>query len=122
MTSERAGLGGYALLQASVATNAISRVVNDFVILGVEGGSEVALGNGHSHSVGETLAQRTGANFNSGGHKVLWVARGDAPKLAEIFAIIQTNRITREVKHAVLKSTSVPVGQNEAVTVPPLGR
>ena len=72
MPGERDRLLADAFHQAAVAYKHIGVVVDQIV---AELGIEDALGERHTHRIGETLAERAGGRLDAGGVAVFWVPR-----------------------------------------------
>ena len=77
VTGERAGLSGDTLHQAAITEEAVCVVVDKVVAGLVEDGSGVSLGNGKTNGVGDTLAERTSGDLNTGSVVGLGVTGGD---------------------------------------------
>lgn len=81
VTGGRGGLRGDALHGTSITEEAVGVVVDQVVSGLVEDGTGVSLGNGKTDGVGETLAERTSGNLNTGGVVGLGVTRKNAVNL-----------------------------------------
>lgn len=83
VTSHTGSLAGNTLHSASVTEEAVG-VVGEQVIAGlVENSGAVSLRNGETNRVGETLAQGTGGDFDTGGFVRLRVTGSDASDLLQ---------------------------------------
>jgi hypothetical protein len=78
VTSERGGLTGDTLHQATIAEEAVGVVVRDGESGLVEGGGSVSLSHGKTDGIANTLSQRTSGHLNTWGVVSLGVAGGDA--------------------------------------------
>lgn len=121
VTGGGGSLGGNTLHGAAITEEAVGVVVDKLVAGLVEGGSGVTLSHGETDGVGETLAERTSGDLNAGGVVGLGVAGGDAVDLTEVLQVVEGELIAEEVEQGVLQHTTVAVGEDEAVTVEPLG-
>lgn len=77
VTGGRGSLGGDTLLSATITEESVGVVVNEVVAGLVEDGGSVCLGNSETNGVSETLTERAGGDFNSGGIVSLGVTGGD---------------------------------------------
>ena len=77
MTSHRSSLGGDTLHSAAITEECVCVVVDQLVAGLVEDGGSVLLSDGQTDSVGETLAEGTSGNLDTGGVVGLGVTRGD---------------------------------------------
>ena len=66
MAGQGGGLGADALHQVAVADEGVRVVVDDRVPGRLKVAARKRLGDGHAHSVGEALAQRTGGDLDPG--------------------------------------------------------
>jgi hypothetical protein len=121
VTSERAGFARDTLHEAAIAEEAVGVVVDEIETRLVEAGSGVSLGNGKTDSVGNTLAEGASGDLNARGVVSLGVAGGPAVHPSEGLKVIETQVIAEEVKEGILEHAAMAVGQNEAVTVEPVG-
>ena len=112
---------GDAFHQAAIAEENVGVVVNNGVLIGVELGSQRALGNRHAHTVGDALTQRAGGGFHARRIAVFRVTRGFGVQLTELFQIIDAEVVTGEVQQRINQHGAVAVGQDETVTIRPLG-
>ena len=74
-------LGGDTLHSAAVTEEGVCVVVEQLVARLVEDGGRVPLSNGKTDSVGETLAERTSGDLDTGGVVGLRVTRSDGVNL-----------------------------------------
>mmetsp|Transcript_36829 Transcript_36829/g.88610 ORF Transcript_36829/g.88610 Transcript_36829/m.88610 type:complete len:732 (-) Transcript_36829:7-2202(-) len=118
--SQAAGLAGDPLLHAPVPTDDVCVVVEQGEVRLVVGPRHVGLGQRHAAGLGDPLAERPGADLHAGGHEVLRVPRGVAPQLAEGLQIVHRHVVAGHVKHGVLESTAMAVGEHEAVPGDPI--
>lgn len=81
MTSHGGGLTGDTLHSAAIAEEGVGVVVEELVAGLVEDTSGVSLGNGQTDGVGETLAERTSGDLDTGGVVSLGVTGGGAVEL-----------------------------------------
>ena len=96
-------------------------MVNERQAFAVVARRHVAFGDGEADGGGDALAERPSGEFDAGGVVVFGVAGGFAVQLAEVFQVIQREVVAGEVQGGVLQHGGVAVGENEAVTVVPLG-
>ena len=116
------GLGRDALHQVSVGRDDPHLVVEQRVPRLVEARREELLGHGHADRVGDALPERTGGDLHARRVVQLGVPRRLAVPLAELLDVVQREVVAREVQQRVLQHGRVAAGQDEAVTVGPLGR
>jgi hypothetical protein len=121
VTSGGGSLRGNTLHGAAITEEAVGVVVDKLVAGLVEGGSSLTLSHGKTDGVGETLAERTSGDLNAGGVVRLGVTRGLAVDLTEVLEVVHGEVIAEQVEQGVLQNTAVAVGEDEAVTVEPLG-
>ncbi len=121
VTSHGGGLTGNTLHGAAIAEEAVSVVVDELVAGLVEGSGGLALSNGETDGVGETLAERAGGDLNALSVVRLRVTGGDGVDLTEVLQVVDGELVAKEVQQRVLEHAAVAVGKNEAVTVEPLG-
>ncbi|MBK4824724.1 hypothetical protein GJS26_00775 [Pectobacterium carotovorum subsp. carotovorum] len=95
-------------------------MVNNLVARTVELRRQRALGNRHTHGVGNTLTQRAGGGFDAGGVAVFRVTRSFGMQLTEVFQFFNRQVVAGEMQQAVNQHGRVAVGQHEAVTVGPV--
>lgn len=81
VTSHGGGLTGNTLHGAAIAEEGVGVVVQELVAGLVEDTSGVSLGNGQTDGVGETLAEGTGGDLDTGGVVSLGVTGSDAVEL-----------------------------------------
>ena len=96
-------------------------MVNERQAVAVVACGHVTLGDGEANGGGDALAERAGGEFDARGVVVFGVAGGFAVQLAEVFQVVQREVVAGEVQRGVLQHGGVAVGENEAVTVVPLG-
>ena len=118
VAGQRRGLVGDPFLEAAVTGDDEGVVIAD---LGGEVGPEPALGDAHAHPVGHALAERAGGDLDPGGVVVLGMAGRAAAPLAELAQVVECQPVAGEVEHRVEEDRGVPVGEDEAVAVGPLG-
>jgi len=121
VTGSGGGLGGNTLHGAAITEEAVGVVVDKLVAGLVEGGSGLALSHGETNGIGETLAERAGSDLDTLGVVGLGVTGGDAVNLAEVLEVVKGELVAEQVEQGVLQDTAVAVGEDEAVTVEPLG-
>lgn len=83
VTGHGGGLTGDTLHSAAITEEGVGVVVEELEAGLVVDTSGVSLSNGQTNSVGETLAQRTSGDLNSGSVVSLRVTGGDAVELLE---------------------------------------
>lgn len=139
VTSHTGSLAGNTLHSASVTEEAVG-VVGEQVIAGlVENSGAVSLRNGETNRVGETLAQGTGGDFDTGGFVRLRVTGSDASDLlqgtewsefwarllegtstySEVLEVIQGDVVAEQVKESILKHAAVAVPDGREVSIKP---
>lgn len=127
MTSHGGSLAGNTLHSTTITEVHVGVVVEEVIAGLVEGGSSLSLGNGQTDGVGETLAERTGGDLNTGGVVSLGVTGGDAVELlffwsecglpgqvrnstyTEVLQVIHANGVAKEVKESILEHATVTV-------------
>ena len=97
MPGQRSGFLGYAFHQIAIAANGVCVVVDDFVPRPVVGCGEPGLGNGQSHAVAETLAERSGGHFHTRRFPSLRMAWRLAAPLSEPLEFIEREIVPGEV-------------------------
>lgn len=83
VTGHGGGLTGDTLHSAAIAEEGVGIVVEELEAGLVVDTGGVSLSNGQTNSVGETLAQRTSGDLNSGSIVSLGVTGGDAVELLQ---------------------------------------
>lgn len=121
VTGSGGSLGGNTLHGATITEEAVSVVVDKLVAGLVEGGSSLTLSHGKTDGVGETLAKGTSGDLNAGGVVRLGVTGGLAVNLTEVLEVVHGEVIAEQVEQGVLQNAAMAVGEDEAVTVEPLG-
>ena len=121
VTGSGGSLGGNTLHGAAITEEAVGVVVDKLVAGLVEGTSGLALSHGETDGIGETLAERTSGDLNALGVVGLGVTGGDAVELTEVLEVVEGELVAEQVEQGVLQDTAVAVGEDEAVTVEPLG-
>ena len=96
-------------------------MIDDGHVRLVVDGSKVLLRNGHADGHRETLAQRTGGDFDAGREAVLRVTRSLGMPLAKVLQVVQRDVVAGKVQRAVLQHGRMAVGEDEAVAVGPRG-
>src|SRR6516162_2916931 len=86
----------------------------------VEVGGEVLLRNAHAHTVAKALTKWAGRGLHSLGEAILRMARGLAPKLSELFDLVQRQVIARQVQKAVQQHRAVTGRENQTVAIGPV--
>ena len=118
MAGERCRLVADPLHQVAVAAEDEGVVVDE---LGAEAGPQPALGDAHAHAVAEPLAQRAGGDLDPVGEVHLGMTRRLAGPLTELLDVVEGESVAGEEEKGVQKDRGVAVGQDEAVTVGPVG-
>lgn len=67
------------------------------------------------------LAERTSGDLNAGGVVGLWVTGADAVDGAEGLQVIERDAVAEEVQEGILQHAAVAVGQDETISVGPVG-
>ena len=96
-------------------------VVKQAKLVLVKGSSQMSLSHGQTNSIGESLTQRSRSHLDPISHPNLGVSRGDTVQLSERLEVFHRDLVTHEVEHDVLERTGVAVGEDESVSVVPLG-
>ena len=107
-----------ALHEAAVAGDHVGAVVAD---VAAERGAQPALGDRHADRVADALTQRPGGDLDPRRVAGLGVPRRAAAPLAELAQVLEREVVAGQVQHGVLQDAGVPVGEDEAVAVGPLG-
>lgn len=126
VTSSAASFAGDTFLGAAITEDTVCVVVEQVISWLVEHGTGVSLGDGKTNGVGDTLTQRTGGDFDTGGIVRLGVTRGDTAKLlgeisffillsfststyTEGLEVVEGDAVSIEVEQSVLQHASVTV-------------
>ena len=80
-----------------------------------------ALGHPHADAVGEALAEGAGRDLDAGRDVNLGMARRARSPLAELLDVVEREAVAVQVQHRVQKHRRVPVRQDEAVAIGPVG-
>src|SRR5579875_1508497 len=97
----------YALHQVAVGRDDIGLVVDKVA----EYGSQMSLGDGHAHRVGQTLPQRTGRRFDPRGQEIFRMTGRSRAELTKTLDLIQRDgRIASEIEQRVQQHRAVPGG------------
>ncbi len=118
MPGQRGRLGRDALHQTAVAREHERVVVHQ---VGAQPRGQEALRQRHADAVGEALAERTRRGLDSGRVTELRVTSGGRAPLAKVLQILQLERRAREVQSGVQQHRAMPVRQNDAIAVGPVG-
>ena len=118
MACEGGRLVAEALHETAVTNDAEGVVVTN---LGAEPSPQVRFSHRHANGVSESLRQRPRGDLDARGMATLGVARGNRPPLAESFEVFETKPVAREVQQRILQDRRVTVGENETITIEPLG-
>ncbi len=78
------------------------------------------LGDSHADAVGDTLSEWSGRDFDGRGHAAFGVARGLRVDLAKLFEVLNAQVVAELVGERVLQDATVPVTQDEPVSIAPL--
>ncbi len=120
-TGQGTGLVGDTFHHATIAHEHIGVVVDDVVAVTVELAGQRLFGDGHTHGIGDALAQGTGGGFHARGVAVFGMAGGLGVQLAEVLQLFHGQVVARQVQQGVDEHGAMAVGQDETVTVEPLG-
>jgi hypothetical protein len=97
VTSSAGSFTGDTFLGATITEDAVCVVVEQVVSWLVEHGTGVSLGDGKTNGVADTLTQRAGGDFDTGGVMGLGVTRGDTAdllmKISLFFCVISDGYI-----------------------------
>ncbi len=108
----------HAFHQAAVTGDDPGLVVDEIV---TETGIEVAFGHGHANGGGQSLTERAGGAFDTGGVTVFRMAGGGGAPLAEVLDVFHRYRLEAgEVKQRVEQHRTVTGGEHETVAVGPV--
>ncbi len=118
VAGQRGRLVGDALHEAAVAGDHVGVVVAH---VGTEAVAHHTLGDGQADRVAETLAQRPRGHLDARRVAALGVARRLAAPLAELAQVLEREVVPGQVQEGVLEDARVAVGENETVTVGPVG-
>jgi hypothetical protein len=116
---QRGGLVAEAFRQVAVGADGEDAVIAH---VGPEPGPQVRLGDGHAHAVGEALAERARGHLDAGRMAVLGVARCPGPPLPEVLDVVEAQAVPRQVQGGVEQHRGVAGGEDEPVSVGPVGR
>ena len=106
----------HALFKAAVAGYHPRAVVNEVTTVVI---AKDSLRDRHTHTVGNTLAERTGRHLDRGGDAALGVTRRARMGLTERTQVINAQVVTKLVRERVLQDATVSIAQNESVAVAP---
>ena len=109
VTRKTGSFTGNALHGAAITKEAVGMIGEEVVTGLVEDGGSVSLGNGQTNGVAETLAQRAGGDFNTGGVISLGVAGSETVELSEMLQVLDGQFVTEQMKEGILKHASVTV-------------
>lgn len=137
MASHRSSLAGNSLHSASIAEEGICEVVNQIETGLVESSGGVFLCNGETDGIGETLAERTSGDLDTGGVVGFGVTGSDAADLlhneisrrfrtsqvsientyAEVLQVVNAKGIAEQVKQSILEHASVAVATRAELVI-----
>lgn len=136
VTGSGGGLRGNTLHSATITEEAVGVVVDQVEAGLVKGTSGLSLGHGKTNGVGETLAEGTGGDLNTGGVVGLGVTGGDAvnglcsrqKKIrhslgkamkthSESLQVVHAEGIAEQVEESILEHASVAVTVHEFESV-----
>ncbi len=112
------GLGTDAFHQVPVGAEAEGAMIDELL---AESCPEMHLGDRHADTGGETLTEGAGRHLDPQTVVDLGVPRGVTAPLTEAPKVVETQREPTEVEHRVEQHRAMTVGENEAVTVRPVG-
>ena len=121
MARKRSSLGGHALLQATVTRQADYVMIENGMFGGVEGGGGKFGGDSHANGIANALTKGTGGTFDSGGFAEFRMAWRLAVQLAEIAYFLHRQIVTQQMEPRIEKHAAVACGENETITVDPIG-
>lgn len=113
MASHRCGFRCNTLHSTAITEESVCMVVDQIEAISVELRSRVCLCNCKTDSIGETLTQRSGCNFNAGCVMCFRVARCDAIDLSEVLKVVDRECVAEEMKECILEHASVAVAVGE---------
>jgi hypothetical protein len=96
-------------------------VVKQAKLVLVKRSSQMSLSHGQTNSIGEPLTERSRSNLDPIGHTDLGVSRGNTVQLPKRLEVFHRDLVAHQVEHDVLERTGVSVGEDESVSVVPLG-
>ena len=120
IAGERRRLGTHPLHHVAIAREDVGVVVDDLVPGSIERRSEPSLRHCEPHGVPESLAERTGGDFDAGRDAALRMAGRLAPPLPEMLQILDADVVAGEMEEAVQQRAAVTRGQHEPVAIAPL--
>ncbi|MCY1297160.1 hypothetical protein D9M70_465890 [compost metagenome] len=107
--SQRAGLVGDALHQATVAQKGIGVVIDNGVLGAVEASRQGALGNGHPDRIGQPLPQGTCSRFHTWGNAIFGMPRSLGMQLAEVTQLRQRQVIAGKVQQRIKQHRTMAI-------------
>ena len=109
MPSNRRRFGANAFHEATIATNRIRIVIDDVVTGAVITRREVRFGNRKSNGIGNALPEWARRRIDSRRDVVFRVTRRNASHLAELFQIVETDRISIQMEQSIQKRRSMTI-------------
>ena len=97
-TSQGTGFMRNTLHQTTVTQENVGVMVDDFMAIAVEVGSQSFFSNCHSNTVGNTLAKRTRCGFHPGGIAIFRMPRGLGMQLAKLLEILDAEVIACQMQ------------------------
>ncbi len=118
-TGQGDGFLGHAFHQAAVTGDDPGPVIDQ---IAAEAGSQVTLGQGEAHRVGEALTQGAGGGLDACHVAIFRVASGPGTPLAEVGQLLAGRfLVAGQVQQGIDQHRAVASRQNEAVAVGPVG-
>ncbi|CAB4719098.1 unannotated protein [freshwater metagenome] len=118
MTGKGGRLVADALHQTAVADNHVDVVVHD---IGTEARAKLSLRDSHADSVREALTERPGGDLHASGVTDLGVTRRCRTPLTERLDVVELKPVPVEEQQRVLQDRGVTAGEDEAISVRPVG-
>ena len=112
---------GDAFHEVAVATKDVGVVVDDVIGVAIVDGGQVLLRSGDADGHAEPLSEGTGGDFHARGFAVFRVAGGVGSPLTELLKLFHGQVVAGEMQGSVEEHRGVAVGEDEAITVDPLG-
>ena len=121
VAGQRRGLGADAFLEIAVGADDVNPVLNGLErVVGVEARRHHLRGDAHADAVRESLAERTGGDFDAGRVAVLGMAGGLRAPLPKTLELLDRHlRIAGEMQQRIEQHRGVAGGEDEAIAILP---
>ena len=120
MTRKRRGFGRHAFHQVTVADQPVGVMMNNLEPGPIVTTGKIRFGDGHAHSIAESLTERACGGFHAGSYTSLGMTRREAAPLAKLFDLFERQIIAGEIEQAVQQHRSVAGRQHESVSIEPM--